>query len=160
MHFDQVCMWANLESLSAPFDQVPASCLSLHKVVCSWKGWTTQILRCSTMNAMQCNRVQSITEPWTSWNATLRWTQCNRSTEINDVGKSYSWREKEKALNSSDDCYLNPSAQYVVELQTDLRIKSICLNCARNWLLSRWQRFIRFWNVSMDYRQILTNSQA
>ena len=73
--------------------------------------------------------------------------KCNRSTEINDVGKSYSWREKEKALNSSDDCYLNPSAQYLVELQTDLRIKSICLYCARNKQL----RFIKLQNVSLDH---------
>ena len=41
--------------------------------------------------------------------------------------KLYSWREKEKAANCSDDCYRNPSVQYVRELQTDWRIKSMCV---------------------------------
>ena len=52
--------------------------------------------------------------------------------------QSYSWVEKEKAANSSDDCWLNPSAQYVAGLQTDWRIKSTCVSfyCTRNFNMS------------------------
>ena len=116
-------------------------------------------MQCGTRNALQCNaqcNIQHCAEL-----RTCPTGNCSIS-EINDVRKSYSWREKEKAANSSDDCYLNPSAQYLVELQTDLRIKSICLYCARNKQL----RFIKLQNVSsdygcsLDYRQIRKSLKA
>ena len=86
-----------------------------------------------------CTTAQLENAQWTLWKAIsysallfYLWGQwcCTQ--------QSYSWVEKEKAANSSDDCWLNPSAQYVAGLQTDWRIKSTCVSfyCTRNFNMS------------------------
>ena len=63
----------------------------------------------------------------------------------------------------SDDCWLNASAQFVVELQTDWRIKStcVCFYCTRNFNMNRalhcsqqWGYFALYIYIYKDVKRI------